>query len=57
MAFLEEETNITTQLNLANSVQAVDYSDRIPTIYGKKLGILTNDQNTPIQEIQTIMDD
>jgi hypothetical protein len=36
---------------------AVDYSARIPTIYGKKLWILTNAENTPIQEIQTIKDD
>jgi hypothetical protein len=52
MAFLEEEANITTQntnvlppllrgtegeLSLIQQTQAVDYSARIPTIYGKKL--------------------
>jgi hypothetical protein len=37
-------------------VRAADYSARIPTIYGKKLWILTDTSNTPIQEIQTIKD-
>ena len=37
MAFLEEEANITTKLNVSNGTHAVDYSTRIPTIYGKKL--------------------
>jgi hypothetical protein len=53
MAFLEEEANITTQLNISDSVQAVDYSNRIPTVYGKRLWILTNIDNVPIQEVIT----
>jgi hypothetical protein len=36
------------------SALAVDYTDRITTTYGKKLGILTNTANTPIQEISTV---
>jgi hypothetical protein len=54
MAFLEEEANITTQLNLTNSVQAIDYTNRIPTTYWKKLWILTDSDNTPIQELEDI---
>jgi hypothetical protein len=33
---------------------AVDYTDRITTTYGKKLWILTDTSNTPIQEISAI---
>ena len=54
LAFLEEDANITSNLNITNSVQAVDYSNRIPTTYGRKLWILTDSNNTPIQEISDI---
>jgi hypothetical protein len=33
---------------------AVDYSDRIPTVYGRKMWILTDSNKTPIQEIWNI---
>ena len=56
MAFLEEDASITTQAVINNSAQAVDYSSRVPTIYGKKLWILTDEDNTPIQDIQEIQD-
>jgi hypothetical protein len=66
---LEEEENITSNYNPsrplplslmeggigASSVLAVDYTDRISTIYGKKLGILTDTSNTPIQEVSVIV--
>ena len=42
-------------ISLINSTQAVDYSSRVPTIYGKKLWILTNTANTPIQDIPEII--
>jgi hypothetical protein len=37
MAFLEEEASITSQGLSIESVLAVDYSDRIPTVYGRKM--------------------
>ena len=67
MAFLEEEANITAQNNSNSSplslgeglgvrdTQAVDYTNRIPTIYWKKLWILTDTANTPIQDIAEIV--
>lgn len=48
MAFLEEETNAIT---LFPQTQALDYSSRMPTVTGKKLWILTDENNTPIQEV------
>ena len=44
MSFLEEEVNLQTTIN------AIDYSKRYPTVYWKKLWILTDLTNTPIQE-------
>ena len=52
MWFLEEEGNL--QTNIFNKIGAVDYSILIPTVYGKKLGILTDELNTPVQEISSI---
>jgi hypothetical protein len=65
--FLEEESSITSQNNsvipspgrggLGRGVaQAVSYDNRIPTVYGRKLWILTNDQNTPIEQAWTDLD-
>jgi prepilin-type N-terminal cleavage/methylation domain-containing protein len=53
MWFLEEqsETEVAWLFTRAN---AVDYSIRYPTVYGKKLWILTDENNTPIQEIPEI---
>ena len=48
MAFLEEQDNLQT------IAWAVDYSKRYPTVYWKKLWILTDINNTPIQEIEDI---
>ena len=54
MAFLEEEQeNVTILLN-TKKLNAIDYSIRYPVVYWKKLWILTDDNNTPIQEISTI---
>ena len=53
MWFLEEqsETEVAWLFTRAN---ALDYSIRYPTVYGKKLWILTDENNTPIQEISEI---
>jgi len=53
MWFLEEqsETEVAWLFTRAN---ALDYSIRYPTVYGKKLWILTDKNNTPIQEINNI---
>jgi prepilin-type N-terminal cleavage/methylation domain-containing protein len=53
MGFLEEDTNTTTKLNSVPKSYAVDYSSRIPTVYWKKLWILTDSNNRPIQEVIT----
>ena len=69
--FLEEEASITSQntnilppqlrgiegeLSLIEQTQAVTYDNRIPTVYGRKLWILTNDQNTPIEQAWADLD-
>ncbi len=52
LVFLEDSSNIISFLPEAH---AADYSNRIPKVSGKKLGVLThNTLNTPIQEIDTI---
>lgn len=58
MWFLEESENLSTinwiKNSLISQTHAVNYIDRIPTVYGKKLWILTDVNNTPIQEVSTI---
>ena len=44
MAFLEEEDN------LQNQALGIDYTVRYPTVYGSKLGILTDFNNIPLQD-------
>ncbi len=65
MWFLEESADLTTSKNqkssplsrgtegdiFVNKTYAVNLQDRIPTVSWKKLGILTDDKNTPIQEL------
>ena len=53
MWFLEEEDNL--QTNIFNQIGAVDYSILIPTVYWNKLGILTDELNTPVQEVSSII--
>ena len=72
MWFLEESLDATSQLSspswkgmpigqgklsFIEKSHAWDYDDRIPTVYGKKLWILTDTDNTPIQDITTIQTD
>ena len=54
MAFLEEE-NEDVQAWVFNETQAVDYSERIPKLLWKKLWILTDIDNTPIQEVSALI--
>ncbi|NUJ97435.1 prepilin-type N-terminal cleavage/methylation domain-containing protein [Candidatus Gracilibacteria bacterium] len=57
MVFLEEKNNAdsVSDINFITKTYAeVDYSSRYPIVYGKGLGILTDMNNTPIQEIETI---
>ena len=53
MWFLEEEDNLQI-VWIFNETQAVDYSILHPTVYGKKLGILTDSSNMPLQENSVI---
>ncbi len=54
MWFLEEAENLQTNV-LSNTYAAVDdYSVLFPTVYGDKLGILTDSGNIPLPEIASI---
>ncbi len=64
LGFLEEWSDLTSYtprsippLSGEGRVYANSYSERIPTVLGKKLWILTDTDNTPIQEIWTIVSD
>ena len=48
MAFLEEEDN------LQSTAWAIDYTTRYPSVFWSKLWILTDNNNTPVQEIESI---
>lgn len=50
-ALLEEQWATSS----VSKAYAVDYSDRYPKSYGKKLGVVTDTNNTPIQEISSIV--
>jgi prepilin-type N-terminal cleavage/methylation domain-containing protein len=54
MAFLEESENITSWI--VNTTHAIDYTDRIPTVSGKKLWILTNNEKIPIEQLGSDLD-
>ena len=49
LTFLEEDESLS--VNLVNDSYALDYSTRVPSVYGDKLGILTDSSNKPIQEV------
>jgi len=56
MAFLEDDANKQLWINIINQTNAVDYTRRYPTVYWKKLGILTESgTNAPIQEVSSIV--
>jgi len=50
MWFLEDETDLQISW-IFNQTNAIDYSIKNPTVYWKKLWILTDEFNTPIQEV------
>jgi prepilin-type N-terminal cleavage/methylation domain-containing protein len=57
MWFLEEEEKsiVSYKNKIIGQVYAsIDYSERFSYVIGKKLGILTDEENTPIQEIEAI---
>jgi prepilin-type N-terminal cleavage/methylation domain-containing protein len=57
MAYLEDSANKQTVNKkwLLNKINAVNYAKRYPTVYGKKLWILTESwTNTPVQEVSSI---
>jgi len=54
LAFLEEEDSDVVALNNFNKTFATDYSERYPKTTWRKLWILTDEFNTPIQELPTI---
>ncbi|MFA5917523.1 MAG: prepilin-type N-terminal cleavage/methylation domain-containing protein [Candidatus Gracilibacteria bacterium] len=53
MGFLENNS-VTGNFGVISKTYAVDYSERYPIIFGKKLGILVDENNTPIQAIPEI---
>ncbi|MDQ7022692.1 MAG: fibrinogen-like YCDxxxxGGGW domain-containing protein [Candidatus Gracilibacteria bacterium] len=57
MALLEEPSeDVVARVNTRfTPTNAIDYTDRFPKTTGKKLGILTNINNTPIQELTVII--
>ncbi|QFR39777.1 hypothetical protein A9Q91_03205 [Candidatus Gracilibacteria bacterium 28_42_T64] len=52
LTLLEKNKALTASVN--TTFAATDYTDRYPYTYGKKLGILVDSDNTPIQEVSTI---
>jgi prepilin-type N-terminal cleavage/methylation domain-containing protein len=57
MAYLEDSANEQTVYKkwLLNKINAVNYKSRYPTVYWKKLWILTESwTNSPIQEVSTV---
>jgi hypothetical protein len=52
----EEEKSIVSYKNkiIGQVYASIDYSERFSYVIGKKLGILTDEENTPIQEIEAI---
>ena len=58
LSFLEEASEDTLAWNnIFNTSQAVDYSERVPHVKWKKLWILTDENNTPIQDISWVTSD
>jgi hypothetical protein len=49
MAFLEETESLTSKF--VDTTYAVDYEERIPTVSGKNLGILTDLAKNPIEQL------
>ncbi len=55
MAFLEDSDDLQNKTAwILPKVYAGTYEDRHPTVYWAKLWVLTDEENTPIQEVSTI---
>ena len=54
LSFLEEESE-DVLANVFNETQAVDYEERVPHVKWKKLWILTDENNTPIQDVNSVI--
>ncbi len=54
MWYLEEEENLQTSVFTKANAETPDYSILYPIVYWDKLGILTDTNNVPIQEITSI---
>lgn len=52
MAWLEESDQ--TSASLFPWAHAANYEDRIPTVYGNTLGVITDSTNLPIQEVSGV---
>jgi prepilin-type N-terminal cleavage/methylation domain-containing protein len=50
LKLLPQMRGIEGELSLISKTHAVNYQDRIPTVTGKKLWILTDGENAPVQE-------
>ena len=58
LSFLEEASEDTLAWNnIFNNSQAVDYEERVPHVKWKKLWILTDENNTPIQDVSIVTSD
>ena len=58
LSFLEEASEDTLAWNnIFNTSQAVDYSERVAHVKWKKLWILTDENNTPIQDVSIVTSD
>ena len=54
MAFLENEDELKNKTAYFPKVYAIKYKDRYPTVWWNKLWILTDKENTPIEDISAI---
>lgn len=55
MTFLENEDSLSQKLFWNQVYADIDYSTRFPKVTGTKLGILTDTDNTPIQEVSSFI--
>ncbi len=56
MAFLEESDSLQVFNSLFSQAHAADLTNRYPTVYGKKLWIIVDANNNPVQEAATTVD-
>ncbi len=54
LTYLEEENEDVLALNSMGTLNAIDYTNRFPKVTGRRLWILTDKDNNPIQDIAVI---